>query len=146
MVLTGNRDDANELVQAACLHALEKAHLFDPGTYLDHCFFRMTQRLWCNDRRKLAVRQSGGFVSVDEIDIPDPRPGPDLNILARQVFNHVMELPEAQRIAVLLVYVEEFSYNAAAELLDIPISTVMSRLAAARQKLSKHVSPEGKTG
>ena len=146
LVLTGNRDDANDLVQAACLHALEKAHLFTPGTYLDRWLFRMTQRLWYNDRRKLAVRQRGGLVSVDETDIPDPRPGPELNILARQVFHHVMGLPEAQRIAVLLVYVEEFSYKEAAELLDVPIGTIMSRLAAARQKLAHHGSQESKTG
>ena len=46
-----------------------------------------------------------------------------------------MALPETQRETVLLVYVEGFTYREAAELLAIPIGTVMSRLAAARQKL-----------
>ena len=47
-----------------------------------------------------------------------------------------MELPEAQRETVLLVYVEGYAYREAAEMLDIPIGTVMSRLAAARKSLS----------
>lgn len=47
-----------------------------------------------------------------------------------------MALPEAQRITVFLVYVEGFSYKEAADHLQIPIGTVMSRLAAARSKLA----------
>ena len=48
-----------------------------------------------------------------------------------------MALPEAQRETVLLVYVEGFSYQEASEMLDIPIGTVMSRLAVARGRLSR---------
>jgi len=53
-----------------------------------------------------------------------------------QVFSAVMDLPEAQRDTVLLAYVEGFSYKETAEFLDIPIGTVMSRLAGARRKLA----------
>ena len=48
----------------------------------------------------------------------------------------VLALPEAQRTTVVLVYVEGYSYKEAADMLDIPIGTVMSRLAAARGKLA----------
>ncbi len=47
-----------------------------------------------------------------------------------------MALPDAQRETLLLVYVEGFTYKEAARILDIPIGTVMSRLAAARKKLA----------
>jgi len=53
-----------------------------------------------------------------------------------QVFSAVIGLPEAQREVVLLVYIEGWSYREAAETLKIPVGTVMSRLAAARRKLS----------
>jgi RNA polymerase sigma-70 factor (ECF subfamily) len=57
------------------------------------------------------------------------------------VLREVGELPEAQREAVLLVYVEGLSYREAADLLAAPIGTVMSRLAAARLTLAKLRAP-----
>ena len=50
-----------------------------------------------------------------------------------------MELSDAQRSAVLLVYGEGFAYGEAAEILDVPIGTIMSRLAAARAKLKEQL-------
>lgn len=146
LVLTGNRDDAFDLVQAACVHALEKSHLYQPGTHLDRWLFRMTQRLWFNSRRKEAMRLRGGLVVFEESEIIDERPSPEMNILAREVLAGVMALPEAQRLAVLLVYVEEYSYKEAAEFLDVPIGTIMSRLSAARSKLSGTAKQERKLG
>jgi RNA polymerase sigma-70 factor, ECF subfamily len=52
------------------------------------------------------------------------------------VFREVLELPEAQRETVLLVYVEGLTYREAAEILKVPVGTIMSRLADARLKLS----------
>ncbi|MEJ6708121.1 MAG: sigma factor-like helix-turn-helix DNA-binding protein [Amylibacter sp.] len=51
-----------------------------------------------------------------------------------------MALSEVQRATVVLVYVEGFSYKVAAGILDIPIGTVMSRLAAARKKIAEQTS------
>jgi RNA polymerase sigma-70 factor, ECF subfamily len=61
----------------------------------------------------------------------------ETNIFAAQVLRQVGGLPEAQREAVLLVYVEGLSYREAAEVLATPIGTVMSRLSAARATLGK---------
>jgi len=66
-----------------------------------------------------------------------------MNIFASQVLKEVGSLPEAQREAVLLVYVEGLTYREAAELITVPIGTVMSRLAAARLTLGKlRAAPE----
>jgi RNA polymerase sigma-70 factor (ECF subfamily) len=51
-----------------------------------------------------------------------------------------MALPEPQRLAVVLVYVEGFSYAEASSILDIPVGTVMSRLATARRHLSEKLN------
>jgi RNA polymerase sigma-70 factor (ECF subfamily) len=59
------------------------------------------------------------------------------NVLVRQVLREVQSLPEAQREAVFLVYVEGLAYREAAALLDVPVGTIMSRLAAARATLGK---------
>jgi RNA polymerase sigma-70 factor (ECF subfamily) len=56
--------------------------------------------------------------------------------LARQVLKEVERLPDGQREAVFLVYGEGMAYREAADVLDVPVGTVMSRLAAARSKLA----------
>lgn len=137
LTLTGSRDGADDLAQAACLRAIEKSHLFTPGSKLDSWVFRIAQRVWLNELRAEAVRRGGGMVTFDEFDVADARPGPESNLLAREVLLEVMALPEAQRATVMLVYVEGYSYKEASEILEIPIGTVMSRLAASRSKLAR---------
>ncbi|MFK8035915.1 MAG: RNA polymerase sigma factor [Hyphomicrobiales bacterium] len=136
LVLTGAKDRADDLAQMACLRALEKADLFQPGTKLDRWIFTIAQRIWFNELRKQAVRTGGGLAPVEEIDLPDTKNDPETNLLAREVLLQVMGLPEAQRVTVMLVYVEGYSYKEASGILDIPIGTVMSRLSAARKKLT----------
>jgi RNA polymerase sigma-70 factor, ECF subfamily len=58
------------------------------------------------------------------------------------VMNHVHALPEAQRSAVFLCYVEGLSYREVADVLQIPIGTVMSRLAAARARIAEVTAPK----
>ncbi len=135
LVLAGHPDRADDLAQATCLRAIEKADLWAPGTQLDRWTFRIAQRIWLNELRSEAVRRGGGMTTAEDIDLPDGRPNQEMNFFAREVLLEVMALPEAQRTTVVLVYVEGYSYKEAAALLDIPIGTVMSRLAAARAKL-----------
>lgn len=143
MVLTGSRDQADDLAQAACARALEKSEQFQPDSNLRAWVFRIAQRLWLNDRRAAAVRRGNGIVSVDEFELIDASPDAESNIFAAQVLSKVADLPEAQREAVMLVYIEGFAYKEAAEILGIPIGTVMSRLSAARSKLAKQLVEEG---
>ncbi len=140
MSLTGRRDWADDLIQTTCVRALDKAEQFEPGTHLDRWMFRMAQRIWLNELRSRKVRTGGGLVPVEEIDIADKSPDTEVNIFAREVLNKVNSLPEAQRQAVVLVYVEGFSYKEAAEIMEIPIGTVMSRLAAARKRLNTEMA------
>ncbi|WP_299207993.1 RNA polymerase sigma factor [uncultured Tateyamaria sp.] len=142
VALTGRRDWADDLVQTTCLRALDKADQFEPGTHLDRWMFRMAQRVWLNELRSRKVRTGGGLVPVEEIDLPDKKPEPETNILARDVLNRVNALPEAQRQAVVLVYVEGYAYKEAAEIMEIPIGTVMSRLAAARKRLNSEMAED----
>jgi RNA polymerase sigma-70 factor, ECF subfamily len=135
LVISGSRQAAADLAQATCLRALEKALLFQPGTHLDRWLFTMARRIWLNEMRATAVRRGGGLMALEDIEIEERRPGPEANIFAREVFRAVGALPEALRATVLLVYVEGYAYREAAEILDIPVGTVMSRLAAARAKL-----------
>lgn len=146
LVLSGRRDVADDLAQSACLRAIEKAHQFQPGTHLDRWVFRIAQRIWLNDLRANAVRRGTGVVSIHDTELPDTVTGRNIsaesNIFVTEVLSQVAALPEAQRETVMLVYIEGFSYKDAAEILDIPIGTIMSRLAAARAKLTKRMGQD----
>lgn len=135
-MLTRARHSAEDLAQAACLKALERAGQFSADSHLDRWVFKIAQRIWLNELRARAVRRGGGLVPVEEMDLPDQAADPEMNIFARQVLMAVSELPEAQTSAIILVYVEGFSYKEAAEILEIPIGTVMSRLSAGRIRIA----------
>ncbi|OWV71993.1 RNA polymerase subunit sigma-24 [Rhizobium sp. R634] len=136
LVLSHQRDVADDLVQATCLRALERAGQFVPGTRLDRWLFSILHSIWLNEIRSRQVRQGQGFVDAGETLTFDGARDTETHVMAGQVLKQVSALPEAQRTVVFLAYVEGLSYREVAGILDIPIGTVMSRLAAARAKLS----------
>jgi RNA polymerase sigma-70 factor (ECF subfamily) len=137
LVLSRANDAAEDLVQATCLRAIERADQFVPGTRLDRWLFAILRSIWLNEIRARRIREGGGFVDAEEALSSDGAQVIETNILAAQVLRAIGGLPEAQRETVLLVYGEGFSYAEAATTLGIPIGTVMSRLAAARVALGK---------
>lgn len=137
VVLSRQRDVADDLVQATCVRALERAAQFTSGTRLDRWLFAILHSIWLNEVRSRRVRMGQGFVDADETLVFDGARETETHVLAGQVLQRVQALPEAQRTAVFLAYVEGLSYREVAEVLDVPIGTVMSRLAAARAKLAE---------
>jgi RNA polymerase sigma-70 factor (ECF subfamily) len=99
-------------------------------------------------RRRMEVSLSGGMHPADEdgvdMDIPDLTPGPEAVLARRQDLATLDEalnaLPVAWRECLILREVEALSYKEMARIMDIPIGTVMSRLARARQALQREVS------
>jgi RNA polymerase sigma-70 factor, ECF subfamily len=144
LVLSGARDVADDLVQATCVRAIERADQFQAGTRLDRWLFAILRSIWLNELRARRVREGGGFVDASEALVIDGGREIETNIFAAQVLREVGGLPEAQREAVLLVYVEGLSYREAADVLAAPIGTVMSRLAAARATLGKLQATPGR--
>jgi len=136
LVLSGKRDVAEDLVQATCLRALERSHQFTPGTRLDRWLFAILHSIWLNDLRAARYRQGQGLVDAETALIFDGIRDIETNILAGQVLKEVNSLPEVQRETVFLVYGEGLTYREAAEVLAVPIGTIMSRLAGARAKLA----------
>ncbi|MEL7396541.1 MAG: RNA polymerase sigma factor [Pseudomonadota bacterium] len=144
--LTGQRDQADDLAQMTCLRAIEKANLFQPGTHLDRWLFVMARRIWFNELRSASIRKTASFSDDAHIYVDDEKPDAETNIFAREVFDKVNTLPEAQRGAALLVFVEGYKYSETAEILDVPIGTVMSRVAAARMTLRSQLEPTKEPG
>jgi len=133
--LSGSADTADDLAQATMLRAIERAHQFT-GDRLQGWLMTICRSIWLNELRRAQIRRTGALDSAEALAIEDVKPGPEANIFAAEVFTKVMALPEAQRSTVELVYVQGFKYSEAARILDVPIGTVMSRLAAARATLA----------
>ena len=96
----------------------------------------IARRIWLNEMRAQAVRRGNGLVAVEDAALVSPEFSQEANIFLGEVFNAIGALPESQRETVMLVYVEGYAYRQAAHMLDVPIGTVMSRLAAARKTIA----------
>lgn len=135
--LCRSRDVADDLVQMACERALANADRFEPGTRFDAWMFRILRNLWIDHVRK---RKTAGVQEdiSERQDIAGASGERDVEarMTLRSVAEAIPELPDEQREVLLLVCVEELSYREAADVLGIPIGTVMSRLARARKNLA----------
>jgi RNA polymerase sigma-70 factor (ECF subfamily) len=137
LVLSRARDVADDLVQATCLRAIERADQYVPGTRVDRWLFAILRSIWLNEIRSQRIREGGGFVDAADALTTDGAREIEMNITAAAVLRAIDRLPEAQRETVLLVYSEGYSYAEAAAALGVPIGTIMSRLAAGRAALAK---------
>jgi RNA polymerase sigma-70 factor (ECF subfamily) len=142
--LTGNAGDADDLVQDALERALRNLHRWQPGTRLDSWMFRLTHNLWIDTLRAKRVRaaipletEGVALASTDGARELDAR----LSLAA--TCSAMTKLPEEQRAAIALVVIDGMSYRDAAELLQVPIGTVTSRLARARSALAALLIGEG---
>lgn len=136
--LSGKPDIADDLTQSTVLRAMEKHHQFQANSHLIAWSLTICRSIWLNDLRAQSIRKTQSLTTSTEIEDVIANFDVETNIFASQVFSQVMELPEAQRETVMLVYVEGFKYSEAAKILGVPIGTIMSRLAVARGKL-KHL-------
>ncbi|MCE4537107.1 RNA polymerase sigma factor [Pelomonas sp. P7] len=132
--LAHSREDADDLVQVAIEKALTRTDQWTPGTRLDSWMFRIMQNAWIDEVR--ARERRGQTLLPEEAgeDVGDgAASGAPLDaILVRKA---VARLGEEQRAVVGLVLVEGLSYQEAAETLGVPVGTVTSRLARAREAL-----------
>ena len=144
--LTGSVQEGDDVVQTACLRALERYHQWEPGTRLDSWMFRIIRNIWL-DRGKSAWNR---LVKADPdmlAELPDRSLTHEIetrNELAT-ARAAIAALPEAQREVLLLVTVEGFTYEAAANVLGVPLGTVMSRLARARVAVARRVRGEDRS-
>ena len=135
VVLASSRDAADDLVQATCVRALERADQFQPDTRLDRWLFAILRSIWFNELRARRIREGAGLVAADEALFIGAE-AVETNVLTSEVLKAVGRLPQAQRESVLLVYAEGYSYAEAADALGVPVGTIMSRLHAARTALA----------
>lgn len=129
--LVGERAAADDLVQDTLERAWSKLHLYRAGTDLRAWLFTVMHNVYVNQ-----VRASRPTTALEE-DMPElaQRAVQGDALLVRDLERALAALPAAQREVLLLVALEDLSYDETARVLGIPIGTVMSRLARAREKV-----------
>ncbi len=136
--ITRNAEDADDLVQAAVERALIHTGQWEPGTRLDSWIFRIMKNAWIDELRK-RTRHNRLFAAEDEGEHVGVSHA-EQQIDAMAVRKAMVQLTDDQRLAVGLVLVEGLTYKEAAEVLDIPVGTLTSRLARGRETLQAILS------
>ncbi len=133
--LTGEKQDAYDLLQETIVRLLEKNVPDDADTR--KWAFRVCKNIWLDQLRANKVRRQWAESKIGEMDNrQDGQKIADDHIALEEVKSIMAELPDEQRTILSLVAVEGFSYKEAAEMENIPVGTVMSRLSRARAAIA----------
>ncbi len=149
--MTRNASDAEDLVQETILLAFRNFHQFQSGTNIKAWLFRILTNTFINGYRKKAKEP-------ERVDLPDVEDfyflsevrrqnesvsDPEMQVLNRFLHEDIMaaidRLPEEFRLVVVLNAIEGLAYQEIADILDIPIGTVRSRLYRGRKLLQKYL-------
>jgi RNA polymerase sigma-70 factor (ECF subfamily) len=141
--LAGSAAEADDLVQSACERALTRAHQFQEGTRFDSWMFRIVQTIWIDQLRAREVRKEGAEDEGLQVGTDESVRRAEARLALREVRSVLAGLPPEQRAALMLVTVDGLSYKEAAEVAEVPVGTIMSRLARARLALQARLEAGG---
>jgi RNA polymerase sigma-70 factor (ECF subfamily) len=143
--MTGDEDDADDLVQETFLKAFRFFDKFEKGTNCKAWLFRILKNSYINDYRKTTkepdkidyedVQNFYENIKSDEVDSKHYEMDAFNNLLDDEISTAITSLPEDFRTVVILSDIEGFTYEEIADFVDIPVGTVRSRLHRARKML-----------
>jgi RNA polymerase sigma-70 factor, ECF subfamily len=136
--LTGSMDRADDLVQHTCECALRQSPQGLPEARLDSWLYRIMRRAWIDQQR--ADLRTGALLD-DAGDRPSAEGSSQAEnwLMLDEVYREIIRLPEEHRTVLILVSIDGLSYRETAEILEVPVGTVMSRVARARLALAKRL-------
>ncbi len=145
--ILGTREEAQDLVQEACLKAFRALDTFVPGRPFFPWYYRILRNACIQQLRRRKVRRAASLDRRDQDDeavfeladatTPLPEELVDRDERSRRVGEALALLPAADREILLLKHFEGLPYKQIAEALSIPVGTVMSRISTARKRLRK---------
>ncbi len=138
LALTGSVADGDDLVQDTVERALRHLHQWEPGTRLDSWMFRIARNRFLDARRaaKRERRVISGSLEEAGGAVVDGERLVEAQLTLKAVGQALHTLPAEQREAVALVLIDGLPYREAADILQIPIGTLTSRIARARAALA----------
>lgn len=135
--LTGHPSNADDLLQATVERALSRWQQYQPDTHFDRWLYRLCRNLWIDSMR----REKSTDTLTDEheqlLSGYDTAARHEASATLQRVQERMQQLNESLRTVLYLVAVEGRSYQEAADIMDVPVGTIMSRLSRARQQLSQ---------
>jgi RNA polymerase sigma-70 factor, ECF subfamily len=144
--LARNDADAEDLAQEVYLRAFRSFSTFEPGSNLKAWLFRILKNTFLSSRAK-AQHRYAALLDFDEVltTLPANSPDPVTTLVEKSRLEAVLaatqRLPIPLRDVLVLCDLEELTYRQAAQVLAIPVGTVMSRLARARRAVRKSLHP-----
>ena len=140
--LTGNREDADDLLQSTAERVLGRG--LPEGADVLRWMFRVARNLWIDEVRSRRVRLVAAGREPEGEATVDGENSAIGTLQMREIGDAMASLPEEQRALLSLVAIEGLTYREAAEVLEIPIGTVMSRLARARAGMAARLFGRGR--
>lgn len=135
LALTGSREDGDDIVQGAVEDALGRSDQLAGDVRLDTRLFATMQSLWSDEVRRRKTNGTRAQSAAGAEKSVDGRRVTETLLMLAQTRERFARLPDEQRMALALVVLEGMSYRDAAERLEIPVGTLMSRLSRAREAL-----------
>jgi RNA polymerase sigma-70 factor, ECF subfamily len=143
--LLRNAADADDLVQECLVRALDRMDTLRAQDDLRPWLFSIMHNVFASEWRSV-VNRARLLRERHDVDVA-AAPSQEASVHFQEILRDLDTLPEEQREVLLLVAVEGFQYDEVAEMLDIPLGTVTSRLSRARDRLTRFVQePERPSG
>lgn len=137
--LTGNAADADDLLQATVERILHKGMPED--AHADKWTYRVCKNVWIDELRSREVRQRYPSAAIEEETALSAEATAENEREIAAVSAALAALPDDQRLALTLVTIDGKTYAEAADILDVPVGTIMSRIARARKQLMHLMGP-----
>lgn len=141
-VLCRNRTDADDLVQETLTKAIAAAHTYRTGGDVRAWLFGILHNTFLSHRRQYAQRARAATFLNTTAEEPSTPPRQEKHVEAHQTLRMLSRLTPDQQSALILIAVEGLSYEEAAGILDVPVGTLMSRLARGREQLRRLVTDD----
>ena len=145
-LITGTKEEAEDVLQEVFLSVWKSRHTFDPAkSKLSTWLHRITVNECFRKKRK----QDPAQVSIEDIDIPSPQDSQEDSVITKEEYAELMkamnDLDHKHRAVLVLRYFNELSYDEIAQAMDIPLGTVKSRIFQALGTLKTKLQVEAST-
>ena len=126
--------DADDLTQATVERAIRSRDQWTPGTRVDSWLYRIMRNLWIDTARSRSRKEKFEAPPEEAANVGEDS-AVEASMELTRIMSAMQQLPDEQREVVSLILIQGFGYREAAELLDLPIGTVSSRLVRGRTAL-----------